>query len=78
MPLGSIALREFDFFFDEELHALAHAVRDFARDRIAPRHAPEDDDEARREARELLLLLGETGWLRHAVPAEFGGTAAMI
>jgi acyl-CoA dehydrogenase len=78
MPLGSIALREFDFFFDEELHALARAVRDFARDRIAPRHAPEDDDEARREARELLLLLGETGWLRHAVPAEFGGTAPVI
>ena len=78
MPLGSIALREFDFFFDEELHALARAVRDFARDRVAPRRAPEDDDEARREARELLGLLGETGWLRHAVPAEFGGTAPAL
>ncbi|HEX9800295.1 MAG TPA: acyl-CoA dehydrogenase family protein [Thermoanaerobaculia bacterium] len=78
MPLGSIALREFDFFFDEELHALARAVRDFARDRVAPRRAPEDDDEARREARELLALLGETGWLRHAVPAEFGGTAPTL
>jgi len=78
MPLGSIALREFDFFFNEELRSLAVAVRDFARDRVAPRRAPEDDDDARREARQLLTLMGDAGWLRYAVPAEHGGADDVI
>jgi len=73
MPLGSIALGEVDFFFDDELRSLANGVRDFARDRVAPRRAPESDAAARSEARALLGLIGEAGWLRHAVPAEFGG-----
>lgn len=78
MPLGSIALSEFDFFFDAELRTLATQVREFARDRVAPRRAPEDDDGARREARLLLALLGDAGWIRHAVPGEFGGAAPRI
>jgi acyl-CoA dehydrogenase len=73
MPLGSIALREFDFFFDEELRALAAEVRAFARDRVAPRLAPANDDDARREARQLLALIGDAGWIRHAVPRSLGG-----
>jgi acyl-CoA dehydrogenase len=78
MPLGSIALREFDFFFDEKLRALARKVLEFARDRVAPRPVPDSDDDARGEARELLRLLGATGWLRHAVPAEFGGASTPL
>ena len=48
---------------------------EFARSRIRPRPAPEDDAAARREARALLALLGEAGWCRHVVPAAHGGAA---
>jgi acyl-CoA dehydrogenase len=78
MPLGSIALREFDFFFNEALRSLALSVREFARDRIAPRRVPEDDAAARLEARLLLTLLGDAGWLRHTVPAEYGGVSTPL
>jgi acyl-CoA dehydrogenase len=78
MPLGSIALREFDFFFNEELRTLALAVRDFAREHVAARMAPEDDAAARREARLLLALLGDAGWLRYTVTDEYGGVASRI
>ncbi len=50
----------------------------FARERIRPRPAPADDAAARREARELLELMGEAGWCRHAAPAAWGGVAATV
>ncbi len=60
-------------FLDGALRRLAKQAALFARDTIAPRPVPKDDVAARREARELLALLGEGGWTRHAVTLEFGG-----
>jgi acyl-CoA dehydrogenase len=56
-----------------DLARLAAEVAAFARAEIAPRPAPADDAAARREARELLSLIGAEGWIRHAVPAAHGG-----
>ncbi|GIW73408.1 MAG: acyl-CoA dehydrogenase [Planctomycetota bacterium] len=60
----------------EERHlGLAAELEAFARERLAPLPAPESDAAARAQARELLRLLGEAGWLRHAFPADLGGSA---
>lgn len=40
---------------------------------IAPLPIAEDDAAARRQAREILALLGEAGWLAYAVPQQYGG-----
>jgi acyl-CoA dehydrogenase len=70
IPLDTAAIRP----FLDELHlALADGVAAFARERIAPLPAPPDDDAARRQAREVLGLLGESGWGGHAVAAEVDG-----
>jgi len=65
-------------FLDESHPALAGEVASFAAERLRPRPPPEDDDAARRQAREILTLLGETGWSRYAVPAEHGGATPEI
>jgi acyl-CoA dehydrogenase len=57
---------------------LAAAIDAFARERLRSRPALGDDAAARREARVLLALLGETGWSRHAVPASRGGAAQTV
>jgi alkylation response protein AidB-like acyl-CoA dehydrogenase len=62
------------FLADHHL-ALAEEAAAFAARAVAPLPAPADDQAARRQARELLALLGEAGWLRYAVPAETGGAA---
>ena len=54
---------------------LASAVGAFAATEIAPLPAPRDDGEARVQAREILSRLGAGGWLRHVVPAAWGGTS---
>ncbi len=45
---------------------------------MAPRPAVDSDDAARREAREVLALLGKAGWCRHAVPRAFDGASAAV
>jgi acyl-CoA dehydrogenase len=50
----------------------ADAVR-FAGETIAPLPPAADDDGARRQAREILGLLGDAGWCRWTVPAEWRG-----
>lgn len=60
-------------FLDEPHLALAEGVAAFAGERIAPLPAPADDGAARRQAREVLGLLGESGWGSHAVAAEVDG-----
>jgi acyl-CoA dehydrogenase len=60
-------------FLDERHVALAGEVARFAESKIAPLPPPEDDPGARREARSLLKLLGEEGWLGYAVPEAWGG-----
>ncbi|MFN7941259.1 MAG: acyl-CoA dehydrogenase family protein [Thermoanaerobaculia bacterium] len=54
------------------------AARRFACERLRPRPVPADDAAARREARELLVLLGAAGWLREAIPAAWGGARAAV
>jgi acyl-CoA dehydrogenase len=60
-------------FLDERHVALAGEVGRFAALRVAPLPAPEGDPGARQQARWLLALLGEEGWLGYAVPEAWGG-----
>jgi acyl-CoA dehydrogenase len=60
-------------FLDERHLACAEEAESFARERIAPLPEPADDAAARRQAQEILALLGEAGLLRWAVPEEYGG-----
>jgi len=59
-------------FLGEPHLALAEGVAAFARERVATLPAPGDDDHARRQAGEVLALLGESGWGRYAVAEEAG------
>ncbi len=65
-------------FLDDAHLGLAAEVDRFATDSLRPLPAAEDDQTARRRAREILGLLGAAGWSRWAVPAEFGGAAPAI
>lgn len=65
-------------FLDRRHLALAGEITGFADVRLRPLPAAEDDDEARRQAREILDWLGESGWSRHAVPAAWGGASEEI
>ncbi|MEA2695366.1 MAG: acyl-CoA dehydrogenase [Acidobacteriota bacterium] len=60
-------------FLDERHVALAGEVARFAAERVAPLPAPAGDPGAREQARWLLALLGEEGWLGYAVPEAWGG-----
>jgi alkylation response protein AidB-like acyl-CoA dehydrogenase len=57
-------------FLDEHHLSLSAEAAAFAARAVAPLPPPADDAAARRQARELVALLGEAGWLRYAVPAE--------
>ncbi|MGH7338537.1 MAG: acyl-CoA dehydrogenase family protein, partial [Myxococcota bacterium] len=65
-------------FLDGALHRLSLEIAEFAKVEIAARPPASDDDGARREARILLQILGKGGWLRHTVPAEFGGESERL
>ncbi|HXO20634.1 MAG TPA: acyl-CoA dehydrogenase family protein [Thermoanaerobaculia bacterium] len=60
-------------FLDDRHLALATEVEAFAARAVAPLPPPADDAAARRQARQLLALLGAEGWLGYAVPAAWGG-----
>jgi alkylation response protein AidB-like acyl-CoA dehydrogenase len=60
-------------FLDERHVALAGEVARFATERVAPLPEPAGDSGAREQARLLLSLLGEEGWLGYAVPEAWGG-----
>jgi acyl-CoA dehydrogenase len=60
-------------FLSERHLALAGEVERFAAERLAPLPTTADDPEARRQAREILALLGAEGWLGYAVPEGWGG-----
>ncbi|HUP00961.1 MAG TPA: acyl-CoA dehydrogenase family protein [Gemmatimonadota bacterium] len=49
-------------FLDDRHLELAVEIQAFAADRVALRADPVDDGDARREAREILAVLGEGGW----------------
>ena len=65
-------------FLDEPHVALAGEVGRFAGERLSTLPRADDDAAARKQAREILALLGEAGWSRHAVPAEHGGASERI
>lgn len=60
-------------FLEEGHLALAESAEAFARRELAGRPEPADDAAARRESRDLVRLLGEEGFFRHAVPPGPGG-----
>lgn len=57
---------------------LTEAAERFARQQLRARPAPSSDEAARREAQALLARLGEAGWCRHAIPAEWGGELPQV
>ena len=65
-------------FLDESHAALAGELSGFAAERIRPLPHPADDEDARRQARQILGLLGEAGWNGYAVPAAWGGASEAI
>ena len=65
-------------FLDGHLLRLSLEIAEFARRSIAQRPVPHDDASARIEARQLLGVLGDGGWLRHAVPARWGGESERL
>lgn len=62
-------------FLCESHRALADRITAFVREKVDPLPAPADDAAARTQARGILKLLGEGGWLGYAVPAAFGGAS---
>ena len=60
-------------FFDEEHRTFAGALRSWAAD--LPETHPSDLDA---ECKALVRLLGDGGWLRHVVPAAYGGASERI
>ncbi len=60
-------------FLDERHSRLATEVSTWARTVLAPLGHAEDDEAARRQAREVLDLMGHAGWIGFAVPKELGG-----
>jgi acyl-CoA dehydrogenase len=78
MPFQTFESMERAPFLDGHLLRLSLEVAEFARRAIAPRPVPKGDAAARAEARALLGVLGEGGWLRHAVPGAFGGASERL
>ena len=71
-------IRPIRAFLDDSHIALAGRVDGFAAERLRCLPTAEDDEAARRQAREVLSLMGEAGWSRYAVASEHGGAAEEI
>ena len=65
-------------FLEASHHQVADGIASFAGDRLRALPPPEGDDAARRQARQVLTMLGEAGWAQYAVPAEHGGATPKI
>ena len=62
-------------FFDASHRALARAIGQWARAELWDEAEPDDADAA---CRALVRQLGEAGWLRHVVPAAYGGASEAL
>ncbi|MBZ0111831.1 MAG: acyl-CoA dehydrogenase family protein [Thermoanaerobaculia bacterium] len=60
-------------FLEPRHFELAEKLTEFTRSELLSLEFPEDDQAGRRQARELLSLLGKAGLLRHVVLPEHGG-----
>ena len=60
-------------FLEPRHHRLAAAIGSFAAAEIATLEPQHDDDGARRQARQILALLGTGRWVGQAIPEAFGG-----
>jgi acyl-CoA dehydrogenase len=60
-------------FLEPRHHDLARDLARWVPDRIGDLRAAETDEEARLQAREILLRLGHAGWIRFALPEAHGG-----
>jgi acyl-CoA dehydrogenase len=67
-------------FFEDRHRRLASEFADWARQEIAPLAEDEPAGDAALDAlsRKLVATLGAAGWLRHAVPAPYGGERARL
>jgi acyl-CoA dehydrogenase len=63
-------------FFDESHRATFAALSDWCAANDGALHQESDDVDA--DCRRLVRLLGEAGWLRHAVPATYGGASPKL
>ena len=61
-------------FFDDGHRRLADALEAWCEAELGQRHG--DDIDA--ECRALVRKLGDGGWLRHCVPAAYGGVHEML
>ena len=61
-------------FFDARHRELAEALEDWAAREIGEAHGQDVDA----ECRDLVRKLGTSGWLRHCVPAEYGGASEAL
>jgi len=73
MFLESSQARDIGSLLEDDERVLAVHVAEFARRTISTRTPPESDAAARVEARSLLGIFGDSGWLRHVSPREYGG-----
>ncbi len=64
-------------FLEPQHTSLGERAGGFARDEIAPRPEPVEDADARREARALLGLLGDGGWLQPIFDLDLRGCCLM-
>jgi acyl-CoA dehydrogenase len=62
-------LSTIDLFLEDRHAQMGVEVETFARSAIATLVHPGDDDAARMQARQILQLLGDSGWARFAVPS---------
>ena len=65
-------------FLDETHPRLGERAARFADHELRPLPQAGDDRTARRQAREILALMGEGGWSAYAVPASYGGAVPGI
>ena len=72
-----IDLELLDIFLDDRHRALLQELEGVA-ERIRALPAEHEDDAARRQARELVRLLGEARLPRLAVPAQYGGDPSNV
>ena len=50
-------------YLDPQHHPIAKRLVEFAKTSVRPLPHPGNDDEGRRQARELLKMMGDTGWI---------------